>query len=1120
MIRNSLYAAIAEALSGPLDDRDQIFEACAVALLRKAHPGIFPMRGGSDGGMDGGIVEGGEVAPLATTVGGDVEGNLKRSLESYRSSGGESSRVYFATSQKLTNPKKKKLKALAANLGFELVVPYDRDYFALALFESPEWRHELLGIPGHPPALSEHPASRRPRPDLPLVGFESVGAQLRALTGDVLVVGQPGSGKTSLLSANLRELGALFVVDQDAERLADALRARRPTCVYVDDAQTTPGLIPTLRRLRDDPDLAFQFRIVATCWPWDRDALLTQLGVAGGQCITLPLLSRLDMLAVIRRADIPGPDLVDRMLLDQSCGRPGLATTLCKLWRDGAWKEVALGSALAREVWSAMDDREDARAPQVLAAFSLGGARGMTLEAVSRHLEVSVADVRLLLARLRLGGVVDQRAGQRFMVQPKHLRFALIREQYFGAVPADWRPLACEAERIDDVLDGLLGARHGGAQVPDGCLMELLVKTSGRTDLWRLFAALGERQVHAVLRHRPDYLVTIAAEALEFNPLCIIPQLLDAADSDPRPNNPAPTHPLRILRDWVESAVPGTPAALTRRRDLSRCVAEWYRAGSGAESEQAVALTAFRAALSHKFDVVQTSAVDAYTGFFRTGAVTEIELDGIGSLWPEILSAIACHPVTDWNDVRLLMQEAGWPPTGVSCSEQWRAIRKAQRARWLADLAPLAVGQNAASYWAWSLATSLGFTIVPEVEPGYRELKVAGHQWSPEWREEAAQRAHSLFERWKAEDAPTLIGRLARYAREERELGINDGIDVAAQAFYALADAVDPGVWADTMMQQDVPPFWLVPFLRALLNSGHDDCTELLGRALDDSQHGAAATVLVLSTPEPPGGLLELAIERVPLLHSDQGTLWHGGHMPDATALRLLAHEDATVRSAAVMGAWTADRARGRSGEVRRAWEAAFVDVGCDEWLTDQVLAAEPSLARLWLSARLDNSGGGDRLSTTACGAIVTGMSIEERIDWLARLSNTLDHWELLRALVGDDPRVYRSVFEFGASLDGLRLAPLEGDPSSPAWAGLALIARENRVSAEEIARATDGFMQTYHGDGVEQLLARVGQFEALRARGEPELSAIVHAGLDWFGELRDRANAEAARIAIYGHNP
>src|SRR5215218_6122719 len=101
MTRDPFYQKIVERLNGHLDP--DLFERCATDLLRSAYPGLIPVRGGGDMGMDGAVADGGGRAyPLVCTVGEDVIGNLRKSLQSYLAGQGTRRHVVSATSQPLT----------------------------------------------------------------------------------------------------------------------------------------------------------------------------------------------------------------------------------------------------------------------------------------------------------------------------------------------------------------------------------------------------------------------------------------------------------------------------------------------------------------------------------------------------------------------------------------------------------------------------------------------------------------------------------------------------------------------------------------------------------------------------------------------------------------------------------------------------------------------------------------------------------------------------------------------------------------------------------------------------------------------------------------------------------
>src|SRR4051794_30741819 len=80
--KDPFHQKILDKLARHLDP--EVFEACMGDLLQDDFPGLVPVPGGNDAGMDGAIASGkGEPFPLVCTIEENVYGNLKKSLDSF-----------------------------------------------------------------------------------------------------------------------------------------------------------------------------------------------------------------------------------------------------------------------------------------------------------------------------------------------------------------------------------------------------------------------------------------------------------------------------------------------------------------------------------------------------------------------------------------------------------------------------------------------------------------------------------------------------------------------------------------------------------------------------------------------------------------------------------------------------------------------------------------------------------------------------------------------------------------------------------------------------------------------------------------------------------------------------
>lgn len=572
MTRDPLYQEICTALNGELDE--DLFQKCAADLLRDAYPSLALMTGGDDGGYDAAIGTPEGAFPLLVTI--DKKGplaNLRKNLTRYLTTQDGPRLAVVATPRVVTNRKKRNLSAAASTLGIRLVNTHDQEDFAQRLYRNDRWRLELLGISGRPGALSAFPL--RFRPERPTrVGREEDLRWIRNTAGDLLLVGQPGVGKTYLHEVLVSEGRALFAVDGDNEHLANALRSHRPEVVIVDDAHEALDIVQTLRRLR--VTLGFKFDIHANCWPHREEQVCAAFELPRSHVRRVDLLTREEMLTVLNELGIAGPDQLLNLLIDQAEGKPGLVTALVAATKRGDIQRVWSGDALAE---SLIHGRQLLREPHelpVLAALALGGDEGASPSEVADWLGLGVVQVAGTLVNLAAGGVVEEVGrfdDRRVAVRPPALRGVLIRDAFYkGPQRIDptgiVKHLRADRGRINGLTQSLLAARQRGADIANGLLLELAADADA-DEIWRHFGYVDQALNNVLIRDEPAAIPRAADGLLRLMPETALPHLLAlAAESDESQR----TQIRRKVKEWIEGDEPGGAESVPRRQQLLAAV--------------------------------------------------------------------------------------------------------------------------------------------------------------------------------------------------------------------------------------------------------------------------------------------------------------------------------------------------------------------------------------------------------------------------------------------------------------------------------------------------------------------------------------------------------------------
>ena len=817
------HGKILESLDRHLDS--EVFEACAVALLMEAGYSVAPVRGGQDDGFDGAVARGnGEPYPLIVTTAQDPHRNLKRSLVQAQCKGWMVDQALFATSRRVTPPMRLKLFETARSLGVTLVQTFDQDWFAQRLYQSPHWCKRLLGLTGRPRSLSVYPVTQRPSLRDKVIGREREMQWLMGQRSDCLLVGGPGSGKTSLLQLLVLQSQALFLVDPDREQLANDLRELRPPAVIIDDAHVDPGTIHTVTQLRQQVD-AGDVRIIATTWPGQADGIRSALQLADKDVLDLQLLDADTMVEIIKSFGIEGPRELIALIRQQADGRPGLAATLADLYLKGDVRRVTSGEALVAQLASQLNGALPSDVKGLLAPFALSGEAGAKPASAVELLRTPEPEANSKLASLASAGIIRDRANGALSVEPPPMRWALVRDVFFGGGPLDYARYIDIAENPNDAIETLIGAVSRGASIPD---LPDLIESTASNRLWSKYASLGPSQTEYVLDYHPELIPDIAQAGLIHVPEKTIPLLLDRArEGDLFHHN----GPIEELRSWAEHAHPLRADVLSRRSMLVKAAASWWQR----TGRTTTAIRAMCIALTPGF---HHGALDPGAGKTLTitdGVLPSHLLQGMIPLWATLVELITKSVEAPWNALLQLVTDWWYGVTDGDLSPEYRVLMREFAVGMLRDLADVTSEHPGIQHRLRKQAERMELTVHLNLDPAFEAFYPDG----PLDPEEEAKLADAVSAEWRIRPVEKIAESILRIETEARLADIHPGVSQVPQVVCArLAEAVtDPVSAAEVFMQYGIGGNLVEPFIRRATAEHSPTGRALLKRCIYDERY-------------------------------------------------------------------------------------------------------------------------------------------------------------------------------------------------------------------------------------------------------------------------------------------
>ena len=1137
MIRDPLYRDILQRLAEPLDPN--AFERAVADLLPPSLGLAIPVPGGSDAGFDAALVDGkGEPYPAVCTTGKDVLGNLRRSLTANLAAGFPRRRAVLATSQELSNQRRQNLYKEARKLGFELTGLFDREPLAKLLYQHPEVRLELLALGGDPLALAAVPTPGRYQLQTKLLARDEDLEWLRSTSGDRILVGIPGAGKTALAAALVEHDGALFVrPSASLGAILDACRKQRPALLMVDDAHIHLDLLRNLRAARQDSTI--DFAILATTWPGQLPEVADALGLDPRQAArTLELLTRAEVLELYREMDVQGPDEYIRELVDQAANRPGLAVTLAMLWKQGAWEEIVRGTALSAFASSTVRQLAG-QGIEVLAALALGGRAGGSLQGVSDALDMPIVETRRTIVNLGAAGVIAERGASAFAVEPEQLRSALLADVFLSGKPdrIDFRLMFDHVESGSAAVEAIMSCLVRGGKLPTSEARSLLAQGGARA--WALYARLGRVQAIWVLENYPGESIDVVRPVLDLAPEEGLARLFEEAYPPPENLGSAPGHPLRVIRDWVRDFTANQPtSAITADQILKRgaltAAVLGYSEGGGRSEVVGPALTAV---LEPVLESWSSGPESSLTITMRCCIAPVEVIEQLTGLWSRLRATVVALDLSLWSSLREVLWALVHPvvPAGGQVSDVQRRATRDLAERIVLDLLPVAKSRPGLARALGGFAAELELTVDVIRDPTYDLLFPEDPVRESDfdcWSTAQSKAMTLLAEDWKDDTPETAADRLLRY-RREAEVADHRWPDNNSLLATKLATRVQsPEAWLEALSDAGLGGVLGAPFLAAIVRSGLPGWENRLAEALDSDDLAAAALELSLTIPELSESLRLAAIACAAPFAAMVETWALRGEVPAEVIGLVLSEGAPEVALAAAVGHWLADNRGAVEPALAAAWRRVIlgargraadghrIDGNLSYWL-GEILASDPDLALAWLQAEIEAAppaGSFLLLKKEPASYAAKALGPVQRRNLLAAARfGGLDS-SLVRLLVGDDPELFK-VLLAREDLRSIHLAPLGRIPDSSWWV-LAAIALEAGIAPADLARASlDLDEDGWSGSDAEHRKKWVSAFASAPAAAAPGLTEVARIGHEIATHLVAEAGRDERQEAMGGGN-
>ena len=841
----------------------------------------------------------------------------------------------------------------------------------------------------------------------------------------------------------------------------------------------------------------------------------------------LPELGRDQILEVIEAVGVAEPRELQASLVDQAMGRAGLAATLAYACVRGHTGDVATGDVLLTDIVGWFTRFIGGESRLVLGVLALSGKSGATRQQVEQVLGLDTPRVSNLIRGLASGGTIDETPSwepgtPKLMVQPESLRYALVRDVFFGGAGSlEAADTIDQLDRPSGSLLALVGAAHRGAQIDREFLIGLLNLEDSKQVT--AYASLGPAEALEALERAPQHRALIAQAAYRsgINSKHMLRVLMELAVGNERAEHNTPDQPLRVIDDHIAAS----RQTIEERKLAVSVTDEWLRSGG----DQDVAMRVLAHAIQPGIRRGHSDPGLGNTITLSEGALPPCLIRELSTVRDVVLGLVerehGASPAPIIGTLHYWVYPDGLA-FGEGVNAESKAAIRAEASRVIGRLVEIWRDRPGALRRLRDYASSGERDVQIEVPHDFDTLFPAG--WDPSedeggyagWERRTDEAVSSLAATMRELPTDEIATRVFEADAEAAAAGITYPRLTPRLAQLLAEENKQPDLALEKLEQLGAAGDLMLPFLERVADLRPGGWEATLERLIENDRTSWIAVRVALTRPVALP-LKDAAIRRMTGEYRNLiADLILRKQIDQETVERLLDAPDMIVARDVAVSIWQARRKdlAGLSPTMLAQWKDVIVRSPADDSWYSVILTSDPTLLAGWVRAQFFRIG--DKSSYEFRLPI-----LEEPLQEPLRELPATVRADLIRAvpadvfsiflqdvvtqLVGDDTTI-AMVLLGREELKELHWAALRDGPSE-AWMERALAALERGWEPKRIVASMTGGTSSWEGEASLHWQSKIDAFANLRhdPPADESRETIIAAGIEFFTKQRDTVEGE-----------